>query len=85
MVSTERAFSLNFGQKKTRAGARVNYSIAASLRSFTNLEHLSAANRASTLGCGATIFHGDLLWVLHLTLGLTLHAVGFHIEPPIFG
>ncbi len=58
-------------------------SIAASLRSFTNLEHLSAANRARTLGCGATVLHCDLLWVLHLTLGLTLHAVGFHIGPPL--
>lgn len=59
-------------------------SIAASLRSFTNLEHLGAANRAGALGCGATVLHRDLLWVLHLTFGLALHAVGFHIGPPLF-
>lgn len=58
-------------------------SIRASLRSFANLEHLRAANWADALGCRATVLHCDLLWVLHLTLGLTLHAVGFHIGPPV--
>ena len=60
------------------------HSIAESLRSFTDLEHLGAANRAGTLGCGATILHCDLLCVLHLTLRLTLHAVGFHRGPLFF-
>jgi hypothetical protein len=59
-------------------------SIAASLRSFTNFEHLGAANRASALGCRATVLHSDLLWVLHFTFGLALHAIGFHIGPPSF-
>ena len=57
------------------------HSIAESLRSFTDLEHLGAANRAGTLRCGAAVFHCDLLCVLHLTLRLTLHAVGFHSGP----
>ena len=57
----------------------------ARLRCFANLEHLCAANRATPLGCGATILHSDLLWILHLTLGLTLHAVCFHLEPLTFG
>ena len=62
-----------------------NNSTAESLRSFANLEHFGTTNRAGALGCGAAVLHCDLLWVLHLTLGLALHAVGFHIGPPLFG
>jgi hypothetical protein len=74
---------LEFWQKKTRDKTRVNSFNNRKLRSFTDLEHLGAANRAGTLGCGAAILHCDLLCVLHLTLRLTLHAVGFHIGPLI--
>lgn len=48
------------------------------LRSFTDLEHLCATNRAGTLGCRASVLHCDLLRVRHLALSLALHAVGFH-------
>ena len=58
-------------------------SVAESLRSFTDLEHLGARDRACALSRRSTVLHCDLLWVLHLTLRLTLHAVGFHIGPPV--
>ena len=56
--------------------------LAAILRSFTNFEHLGTWNRASALCRRSSVLHCDLLWVLHLTLGLTLHAVGFHSGSP---
>ena len=60
-------------------------SLATNLRSFTNFEHLGAWYWASALCRRSTVLHCDLLWVLHLTLSLTLHAVGFHSGPPLLG
>ena len=57
-------------------------SVAESLRSFTDLEHLGAGDWACALSRRSTVLHCDLLWVLHLTLRLTLHAVGFHSGSP---
>ena len=43
----------------------------------TDPEYLRAALGAFALGCGLTIFHGNLLGVLHLYLLLALHTIGF--------
>ena len=59
------------------------YSVAESLRSFTDLEHLGAGDWAGALSRRSTVFHSDLLWVLHFTFCLALHAIGFHIGSPV--
>lgn len=56
-------------------------SIAAGSAGFADFEHLGAADRAGTLGGRSSVLHRDLLGVLHITLGLTLHAVSFHGGP----
>ncbi len=59
------------------------HSVAESLRSFTDLEHLGTGDWACALSRRSTVFHSDLLWVLHFTFFLALHAIGFHIGSPV--
>jgi hypothetical protein len=42
-------------------------------------EHLGAACRANTLGCGSSIFHCYFLRVFHFSFGFTFYAISFHL------
>ena len=44
------------------------------------LEHLCATLRADALCGRAAVLHHGRLRALHLTLGLALHAIGFHSD-----
>lgn len=66
---------LDFGYRNPALPGMLIPTLALSL---ANSEHLGAAYRAHTLGCGLTILHDDASSVPHLSLCPTLHAVSLH-------
>ena len=45
---------------------------------FAYSKYFRATGRAYALGCRLAVLHGDALWVLHFSLGATLHTVRLH-------
>ena len=50
---------------------------------LTDAKDLGAASQAGTLGGRALVLHGDSLWILYISLLLTLHTICLHIDLPV--